>query len=57
MFTADIVPAALLMCLLFRPSLHVLQLFEYWLHPKRYKTELCLFRANCDRPVCFFAHR
>lgn len=31
-------------------------MFEYWLHPRRYKTEMCLFRANCDRLVCFFAH-
>eukprot|EP00879_Flechtneria_rotunda_P006611 GHRR01006948.1.p1 GENE.GHRR01006948.1~~GHRR01006948.1.p1 ORF type:complete len:558 (+),score=281.50 GHRR01006948.1:1320-2993(+) len=33
-----------------------LQLFEYWLHPQRYRTEMCQFGASCTRPVCFFAH-
>jgi hypothetical protein len=32
------------------------QLFEYWLHPQRYRTEMCQFGAACTRPVCFFAH-
>ncbi|KAF6259880.1 hypothetical protein COO60DRAFT_1625932 [Scenedesmus sp. NREL 46B-D3] len=31
-------------------------LFEYWLHPQRYRTEMCQFGASCTRPVCFFAH-
>lgn len=30
--------------------------FEYWLHPARYRTQLCSFGANCRRPLCFFAH-
>ncbi|KAF8058885.1 zinc finger CCCH domain-containing protein 67 [Scenedesmus sp. PABB004] len=35
---------------------HAHNLFEYWLHPQRYRTELCSFGSNCERPVCFFAH-
>jgi len=38
------------------PFYFVMQLFEYWLHPKRYRTEMCQFGAACTRPVCFFAH-
>ncbi|KAI8464311.1 MAG: hypothetical protein J3K34DRAFT_461990 [Monoraphidium minutum] len=30
--------------------------FEYWLHPSRYRTQLCQNGANCRRTVCFFAH-
>lgn len=30
--------------------------FEQWLHPSRYRTQLCSFGAACRRPVCFFAH-
>lgn len=30
--------------------------FEGWLHPARYRTQLCKDGANCHRPVCFFAH-
>ncbi len=30
--------------------------FECWLHPSRYRTQLCKDGANCHRPVCFFAH-
>eukprot|EP01025_Chloroclados_australasicus_P060729 TRINITY_DN782_c0_g1_i4.p1 TRINITY_DN782_c0_g1~~TRINITY_DN782_c0_g1_i4.p1 ORF type:complete len:575 (+),score=44.40 TRINITY_DN782_c0_g1_i4:248-1972(+) len=30
--------------------------FELWLHPTRYRTQLCNNGANCDRKVCFFAH-
>jgi len=30
--------------------------FEYWLHPSRYRTQLCNDGANCKRKVCFFAH-
>lgn len=31
-------------------------IFEHWLHPSRYKTRLCSFGRNCNRPICFFAH-
>lgn len=30
--------------------------FEGWLHPARYHTQLCKFGALCQRRVCFFAH-
>mmetsp|Transcript_14015 Transcript_14015/g.34549 ORF Transcript_14015/g.34549 Transcript_14015/m.34549 type:complete len:618 (-) Transcript_14015:1777-3630(-) len=30
--------------------------FECWLHPSRYRTQLCKDGANCHRPICFFAH-
>jgi len=30
--------------------------FEYWLHPSRYRTQLCNIAASCNRNVCFFAH-
>ncbi|KAK9915200.1 hypothetical protein WJX75_006072 [Coccomyxa subellipsoidea] len=30
--------------------------FESWLHPGRYRTQLCKDGLDCDRPVCFFAH-
>ncbi|GBF97613.1 hypothetical protein Rsub_10749 [Raphidocelis subcapitata] len=30
--------------------------FEHWLHPSRFKTEMCSHGARCDRPLCFFAH-
>ncbi|CAN4097229.1 unnamed protein product [Withania somnifera] len=30
--------------------------FEYWLHPAKYKTHLCHAGMSCDRRVCFFAH-
>jgi hypothetical protein len=23
---------------------------------RRFRTEMCMFRAKCNRPVCFFAH-
>ncbi|KAI3430338.1 hypothetical protein D9Q98_004933 [Chlorella vulgaris] len=29
---------------------------EYWLHPTRYRTQLCERGADCERNVCFFAH-
>lgn len=32
-------------------------IFEYWLHPSRYRVEMCKDGAACKRPVCFFAHR
>jgi hypothetical protein len=31
--------------------------FEYWLHPTRYRTQLCNDGSNCKRKICFFAHR
>ena len=31
--------------------------FEYWLHPTRYRTQLCKDLGNCRRETCFFAHR
>ncbi|KAI8466388.1 MAG: hypothetical protein J3K34DRAFT_524563 [Monoraphidium minutum] len=31
-------------------------LFEYWLHPERFRTCICEQGPNCARPVCFFAH-
>ena len=30
--------------------------FECWLHPSRYRTQLCKDGLACHRPVCFFAH-
>ncbi|KAK9835369.1 hypothetical protein WJX81_005250 [Elliptochloris bilobata] len=30
--------------------------FEYWLHPTRYRTQLCNDGPNCTRRICFFAH-
>ncbi|KAK2078012.1 hypothetical protein QBZ16_003880 [Prototheca wickerhamii] len=32
-------------------------IFECWLHPTRYRTQLCTDGAGCRRRVCFFAHR
>ena len=37
------------------PYTHCIQ--EYWLHPNRYKTQMCKIGATCTRPLCFFAHR
>eukprot|EP00890_Picochlorum_soloecismus_P003693 jgi/Picsp_1/4324/NSC_01832-R1_protein len=31
--------------------------FECWLHPARYRTQLCTDGIECQRKVCFFAHR
>ncbi|WIA39515.1 hypothetical protein OEZ86_005607 [Tetradesmus obliquus] len=31
-------------------------LFEYYLHPQRFRTELCQYGTSCKRSVCFFAH-
>ena len=31
--------------------------FECWLHPSRYRTQLCTDGEACSRRVCFFAHR
>ena len=30
--------------------------YEHWLHPAKYRTQLCKDGAQCQRPVCFFAH-
>lgn len=30
--------------------------FECWLHPTRYRTQVCKDGSNCTRRVCFFAH-
>jgi len=30
--------------------------FEYWMHPSRYRTQLCNDGFVCCRKVCFFAH-
>ncbi|BFG23095.1 hypothetical protein CerSpe_093690 [Prunus speciosa] len=30
--------------------------FEYWLHPDRYRTRACNGTPHCMRRVCFFAH-
>ncbi|KAH7286056.1 hypothetical protein KP509_33G056800 [Ceratopteris richardii] len=30
--------------------------FECWLHPARYRTQVCKDGENCKRKVCFFAH-
>ncbi|KAF5731040.1 zinc finger CCCH domain-containing protein 54 [Tripterygium wilfordii] len=30
--------------------------FEYWLHPARYRTRACIANRFCQRKVCFFAH-
>eukprot|EP00210_Caulerpa_lentillifera_P007173 g6863.t1 len=30
--------------------------FECWLHPSRYRTQMCNEPMNCKRKVCFFAH-
>lgn len=30
--------------------------FEYWLHPTRYRTQLCNDGMSCQRKICFFAH-
>lgn len=30
--------------------------FECWLHPSRYRTQLCKDGPACDRRACFFAH-
>lgn len=31
--------------------------FEFWLHPSRYRTQMCQKGAKCRRDVCFFAHK
>jgi len=36
---------------------HAHGVFECWLHPSRYRTQLCKDGIACTRKVCFFAHR
>lgn len=31
--------------------------FECWLHPAQYRTRLCKDGVECNRKVCFFAHK
>eukprot|EP00210_Caulerpa_lentillifera_P007169 g6859.t1 len=31
--------------------------FEYWMHPTRYRTQICNDGNKCKRQICFFAHR
>ncbi|WIA18256.1 hypothetical protein OEZ85_009724 [Tetradesmus obliquus] len=31
-------------------------MFEYWMHPLRYKTKMCREGASCLKRFCFFAH-
>ncbi|CAG9467867.1 unnamed protein product [Pedinophyceae sp. YPF-701] len=30
--------------------------FECWLHPLRFRSQMCKDGPRCERPVCFFAH-
>ncbi|XP_072993810.1 zinc finger CCCH domain-containing protein 54-like [Typha latifolia] len=30
--------------------------FEFWLHPTRYRTRMCEAGLACPRKICFFAH-
>ncbi|XP_050881006.1 zinc finger CCCH domain-containing protein 66 [Lathyrus oleraceus] len=32
-------------------------IFECWLHPAQYRTRLCKDETECNRRVCFFAHK
>jgi hypothetical protein len=32
-------------------------IFESWLHPSRYRTQLCKDGLGCTRKACFFAHK
>jgi hypothetical protein len=34
----------------------VLQVFESWLHPQKFRTMMCKDGEACHREVCFFAH-
>ncbi|KIY93580.1 hypothetical protein MNEG_14381 [Monoraphidium neglectum] len=31
--------------------------YELWLHPDRFRTQMCLHGDACTKPLCFFAHR
>ncbi|GBF87298.1 zinc finger CCCH domain-containing protein [Raphidocelis subcapitata] len=33
------------------------QVYELWLHPLKFRSELCRKGPLCDRKLCFFAHR
>ncbi|XP_047321128.1 zinc finger CCCH domain-containing protein 54-like [Impatiens glandulifera] len=35
---------------------HAHGVFEYWLHPAKYRTRVCNAGKFCTRIVCFFAH-
>lgn len=30
--------------------------YEYWLHPSRFRTQMCKKGNQCNRTLCFFAH-
>ncbi|KAI8474671.1 MAG: hypothetical protein J3K34DRAFT_491752 [Monoraphidium minutum] len=30
--------------------------YELWLHPDRFRTQMCLHGTACTKPLCFFAH-
>lgn len=30
--------------------------YELWLHPDRFRTQMCLHGQACTKPLCFFAH-
>eukprot|EP00775_Hariotina_reticulata_P008647 gene8647-8828_t len=32
------------------------EMFEYWMHPQKYRTTMCKDAPGCKRPFCFFAH-
>eukprot|EP00878_Enallax_costatus_P002068 GHUV01002234.1.p1 GENE.GHUV01002234.1~~GHUV01002234.1.p1 ORF type:complete len:430 (+),score=186.62 GHUV01002234.1:638-1927(+) len=32
-------------------------MFEYYMHPLRYRTKMCKDGTSCNRPFCFFAHQ
>ncbi|GMH37252.1 hypothetical protein BSKO_05125 [Bryopsis sp. KO-2023] len=36
------------------PGTH--SVFEYWLHPSRFRTQFCDRGIHCNQPFCFFAH-
>lgn len=38
------------------PLALVVQMFEYWMHPQRYRSKLCREGVKCSRIYCFFAH-
>ncbi|KAJ9516004.1 hypothetical protein QJQ45_016821, partial [Haematococcus lacustris] len=31
--------------------------FEVWLHPLRYRSQMCSYGPDCRRGICFFAHQ
>jgi hypothetical protein len=39
-----------------RLLLLVVQVFESWLHPQKFRTMICKDGEACHREVCFFAH-